>query len=107
DKKYLDFSRTSKAQVANISEDLKAKIKSSFEKIYNTTFEGAIIRGDFFVVGDEVYLNEINPIPGSMANYLFDDFNAVLTGVSKCLPVKNKITITYEYVNKIQSAKGK
>jgi len=107
DKKYLDFSRTSKAQVADITDALVEKIKTSFEKIYNTTFEGAIIRGDFFVVDDEVFLNEINPIPGSMANYLFDDFNAALTDLSSSLPVKNKINITYEYVNKIQSAKGK
>ena len=107
DKKYLDFSRTSKAQVANISDTLAEEIKSSFKKIYNTAFEGAIIRGDFFVVGEEVFLNEINPIPGSMANYLFDDFNTVLTNLSSGLPSKNKINITYEYVNKIQSAKGK
>jgi len=107
DKKYLDFSRTSKAQVANISDTLVEKIKSSFKNIYNTSFEGAIIRGDFFVLDEEVFLNEINPIPGSMANYLFDDFNAVLTDLSKFLPQKNKINITYEYVNKIQSAKGK
>ena len=107
DKKYLDFSRTSKAQVANIDENLQEKIKQSFKKIYNTSFEGALIRCDFFVVDNEVFLNEINPIPGSMSNYLFDDFNTVLTSLSKSLPNKNKINITYEYVNKIQASKGK
>jgi len=107
DKKYLDFSRTSKAQVADINETLQNKIKESFKSIYNTTFEGAIIRGDFFVIDDVVYLNEINPIPGSMANYLFDDFNSLLINLSKSLPSKNKINITYDYVNKIQCAKGK
>jgi len=107
DKKYLDFSRTSKAQVANINETLQNKIKESFKSIYNNTFEGAIIRGDFFVIDDVVYLNEINPIPGSMANYLFDDFNSLLLNLSKSLPCKNKINITYDYVNKIQCAKGK
>jgi len=107
DKKYLDFSRTSKAMVADIDEELQNKIKQSFAKIYNTTFEGALIRCDFFVVDDVVYLNEINPIPGSMSNYLFEDFNKVLTSLTACLPVKNKINITYEYVNKIQASKGK
>lgn len=107
DKKYLDFSRTSKAQVADISESLQVKIKESFKKIYNTSFEGSIIRCDFFVVDEEVYLNEINPIPGSMANYLFDDFNGVITKLTQSLPKKNKINITYEYVNKIQASKGK
>lgn len=107
DKKYLDFSRTSKAQVADINETLQDKIKNSFKSIYNTAFEGSLIRCDFFVVEDEVFLNEINPIPGSMANYLFDDFNGVIRGLSKSLPKKNKINITYEYVNKIQASKGK
>jgi D-alanine-D-alanine ligase len=107
DKKYLDFSRTSKAQVANISDELQEKIKNSFESIYNTAFEGALIRCDFFVVDEEVFLNEINPIPGSMSNYLFDDFNKVLTLLVSSLPKKNKINITYEYVNKIQASKGK
>ncbi len=106
-KKYLDFSRTSKVQVADIDKELQDKIKQSFKNIYNTAFEGALIRCDFFAVNNEVYLNEINPIPGSMANYLFDDFNKVLTSLSNNIPKKNKINITYDYVNKIQSSKGK
>ena len=71
------------------------------------TFEGSLIRCDFFVVDNEVYLNEINPIPGSMANYLFDDFNKIMTSLSHSLPKNKKINITYEYVNKIQASKGK
>lgn len=107
DKKYLDFTRTSKVTPANIEDTLEFKLKQTFQKIYNNTFEGSLIRCDFFVVDDEVYLNEINSIPGSMANYLFDNFNKVLDGLSKSLPKKQIINITYEYVNKIQSAKGK
>ncbi|WP_320033369.1 D-alanine--D-alanine ligase [Halarcobacter sp.] len=107
DKKYLDFARTSTALKADISEELASKIKESFKKIYNTTFEGALIRCDFFVIDDEVYLNEINPVPGSMANYLFEDFNKTLVSLSSSLPKQKSIKITYDYVNKIQSAKGK
>lgn len=86
---------------------MKDKIKDSFKKIYNNNFEGSLIRCDLFVVEDEVYLNEINPIPGSMANYLFKDFNNVLTSLAKSLPKQKDIKITYEYVNKIQASKGK
>ncbi|WP_321468391.1 D-alanine--D-alanine ligase [Halarcobacter sp.] len=107
DKKYLDFARTSTALKADISDELASKIEESFKKIYNTTFEGALIRCDFFVIDDEVYLNEINPVPGSMANYLFKDFNKTLVSLSSSLPKQKSIKITYEYVNKIQSAKGK
>ena len=107
DKKYLDFSRTSKVLQADISDALKNKLKEAFVKIYNTQFEGALIRCDFFVLNDDVYLNEINPIPGSMSNYLFEDFTNIITSLAKSLPKPQKINITYEYVNKIQSAKGK
>ncbi len=107
DKKYLDFARTSKALEADISQEVASKIKDSFKSIYNTLFDGSLIRCDFFVLDDEVYLNEINPIPGSMSNYLFEDFNTVLTSLAKNLPTQKHINITYEYVNKIQASKGK
>lgn len=107
EKKYLDFNRSDIVSKADISNDLLIKLRENFEKIYNITFEGSIIRCDFFVVDGEVYLNEINSIPGSMANYLFDDFNEVFVNLSENLPRSKKIQINYEYVNTIQSAKGK
>lgn len=42
-----------------------------------------------------------------MANYLFEDFNGVIEGISRSLPKRRDISINYDYVNKIQSAKGK
>jgi D-alanine-D-alanine ligase len=107
DKKYLDFARTERVSIADISDELKEKLKASFDTIYNTTFDGSMIRCDFFVIDDEVYLNEINPIPGSMANYLFEDFDSTLNELAKSLRLRDKIKISYDYVNKIQSAKGK
>jgi len=107
EKKYLDFNRSEVVTNADISEELVKKLQNNFAKIYNTTFEGSLIRCDFFVVDGEVYLNEINSIPGSMANYLFDDFNAILDSLSNNLPREKKIQINYDYVNTIQSAKGK
>lgn len=107
DKKYLDFARSSTAAKADISEALEEKLKNTFKKVYNTLFDGSLIRCDFFVIDDEVYLNEINPIPGSMSNYLFSDFNKVISSLASALPRKHKINVTYEYVNKINAAKGK
>jgi len=107
DKKYLDFSRTSKAKEVDLGEKLNTQIKESFKRLYNTLFEGSIIRCDFFVVDDKVYLNEINSIPGSMANYLFEDFANLFEEVANNLPQKKHIPITYEYVNKIHASKGK
>jgi len=107
DKKYLDFNRSETVTNADISDELVQKLQDSFKKVYNITFEGSLIRCDFFVVENEVYLNEINSIPGSMANYLFEDFNNILENLSNCLPIDKKIQINYDYVNTIQSAKGK
>jgi len=107
DKKYLDFSRTSTVQKAEIDEFLEENLKLAFQKIYGTIFEGSLIRCDFFVVDGKVLLNEINPIPGSMANYLFSDFDNTIKSLSNFLPKSKKIEIKYQYINSIQKAKGK
>lgn len=105
--KYLDFSRTAQVLQADISEELAQKLKDSFVKIYDNAFEGALIRCDFFVIDNEVYLNEINPIPGSMANYLFEDFATTLELLAHNLPKKHAIKVSYKYIEQIHHAKGK
>ena len=107
EKKYMDFSRDSQVLAADISDALKAKIQENFKKIYAPLFKGSIIRCDFFVVDDEVLLNEINPIPGSMANYLFEDFEGMVHRLSNNLPKEQNIAVDYQYIHSIQSAKGK
>ena len=107
EKKYMDFSRSEQVLKADISDELIQKLHVSFEKVYRGMFEGALIRCDFFVVNDEVLLNEINPIPGSMANYLFEDFTAVIKDLSDSLPNSKKVKISYDYIHSISQAKGK
>jgi D-alanine-D-alanine ligase len=107
EKKYMDFSRSEQAQKADISSELEIKLKQNFEKVYKNLFEGSLIRCDFFVVDGEVYLNEINPIPGSMANYLFEDFEGSLELLSNSLPHVKKAKVNYEYIHSISQAKGK
>ena len=107
EKKYLDFSRDSRVMEADIDDGLKEQIRESFKKIYDPLFLGSVIRCDFFVAEGEVLLNEINPIPGSMANYLFEDFEAMIGRLAKNLPKEKVITIDYSYIHSIQNAKGK
>ncbi len=107
EKKYMDFSRDSQVLAADITDELKRKIQESFKKVYDPLFKGSIIRCDFFVVDGEVLLNEINPIPGSMANYLFEDFEGMVERLKNNLPKEQKITVDYQYIHSIQSAKGK
>lgn len=103
--KYLDFSRTDQVSKAQIPIDIEQSLQENFIKLYQNCFEGSLIRCDFFVIENEVYLNEINPIPGSMANYLFEDFQSVLENLA--LPHKREINESYAYIHKIQKAKGK
>jgi D-alanine-D-alanine ligase len=107
EKKYMDFSRSEQVLKADIDEELVTKLKSNFEKVYRGLFDGSLIRCDFFVVDGEVLLNEINPIPGSMANYLFEDFGASIESLSNSLPSANHAKVSYDYIHSISQAKGK
>ncbi|WP_024954643.1 D-alanine--D-alanine ligase [Sulfurospirillum arcachonense] len=107
DKKYLDFSRTKRVNEAELSNEVVKKLQEAFIKLYEPLFAGALIRCDFFILNNEIYINEINPVPGSMANYLFDDFNTCILDLSKFLPTSVNVNKEYKYINSIQAAKGK
>lgn len=107
DKKYLDFARSSSVSEAEISTELKTQMEEAFKKIYDPLFEGSLIRCDFFYHDEKLYLNEINPIPGSMANYLFDNFVDIITKLAVSLPKTSLPQVSYGYIHQVQSAKGK
>ena len=107
EKKYMDFSRSATVSSAEIDDKLVSDLQNTFAKIYTNLFEGALIRCDFFVVDGEVYLNEINPIPGSMANYLFADFSHTISRLLTSLPNRKRASVDYQYIHSISSAKGK
>ena len=105
--KYLGFSGEIKSPKAEISVDLEQELKAAFASLYDGGhFQGALIRCDFFIINDKVFLNEINPNPGSLANYLFDDFSFEIQKLaSKVKPEKN-VNITYKFINSIVRDKG-
>ena len=69
--------------LSNIKKELSQKIKTITEKVYRKADFIGVIRIDYLVVGEKVYLNEINSVPGSLAYYLFcesvKDFSSMLT----------------------------
>lgn len=67
--KYV--SPTPKKFPADIPEEIAAKIRETTSFIYRKLEFSGVIRIDYLVSGDEVYLNEINSVPGSLAYYLF------------------------------------
>ncbi len=105
DTKYLDFAREESIKEADINENLKKEMKEAFSKIYNTMFINSIIRCDFFIYENKVFLNEINSIPGSMANYLFDDFEKAVHNIFSSFKKDKKINIEYSYIENIRKAK--
>ncbi|QWU80018.1 D-alanine--D-alanine ligase [Campylobacter novaezeelandiae] len=105
--KYLSFSSHTTIKEAPLEERLKEKLKENFKKIYNPLFKGALIRCDFFIINDEVYLNEINPNPGSLANYLFDNFTEVLQKLAQNCKNEKSLQIEYKFLNSINGQKGK
>lgn len=68
---------------------------SLFKKIgmdvYRLLKCSGIIRIDFFKIDDKIYVNEINPIPGSLGLYLFDDAKRVLVEEINLATNKNKV----------------
>ena len=107
EKKYMDFARDAQVQAAQIDTELSEALQNLFQRLYWPLFKGSVIRCDFFVRDGQVYLNEINPIPGSMAHYLFDDFEGTLERMVAHLPSSQEIAIDYQYIHTIHSAKGK
>lgn len=79
DDKYIKGSKSSNANAiylgGNIKADLlseqKTQIKMYSKRLYDTLDLKGIVRFDYMVTNDKIYLNEINTIPGSLANYLF------------------------------------
>ncbi len=59
---------------ANIDDETLAKIKRIVQSLYAQLDMFGIVRFDFMIdKKGKLYLNEVNTIPGSMANYLFGD----------------------------------
>ncbi len=70
---------------ADIPTDISDLIKNITEKVYSTLNMRGIVRFDFILCGNDVYLSEVNTVPGSLSYYIlskgFKDFYKVLSAV--------------------------
>lgn len=70
---------------AHLDKKTADKIKDCVRKIYGAFGVRGVVRADFLVSGKEVYFNELNTVPGSLACYLFGEkltqSRAFLTGL--------------------------
>ncbi len=58
---------------ADIDKEVSDEIKRITENVYRKTFVHGVIRIDYLLCDGEIYLNEVNTVPGSLAMYLFKD----------------------------------
>lgn len=60
------------SKTATLEKEILDKIKEVSKNVYEKFDLKGIVRMDFIVKDEKVYLNEINTIPGSLAFYLFE-----------------------------------
>lgn len=78
DDKYQTSSMDNMKRIApaRIDEFVEKEIKNISQKLYVNLDMFGIVRFDFIIDSDDnLYVNEVNTIPGSMANYLFDEYS--------------------------------
>ena len=70
---------------ADITADTAKLIKDTTRKVYSDLNMRGVVRFDYIISGGEIYLSEVNTVPGSLSYYLlssgFKDFFAVLNAV--------------------------
>lgn len=82
-KKTGGMASLSRELPAKINSKLRARIEDIAKKSFKLIRAKGMLRIDFMYVNNEIYVTEINPIPGSMAFYLWE-----ASGIS----FKNQIT---------------
>ena len=97
---------------ANIPLQVSEKIQKITKKVYEKCEFSGVIRIDYLIYNGEVYLNEINSVPGSMAYYLFannfNEYTEILTSlISTAINEKFCLDgLNYEYFSKVLNVKG-
>lgn len=100
---------------ADIPKEISNKIRAITQRIYRKCDFSGVIRIDYILHNNKIYVNEINSIPGSLAYYLFSDtlkgFSNLLTNLINSAIIKklNELNLEYNYssnVLQIDSVKG-
>ena len=94
DDKYLRGSKSGKGQgmeslarkvPAPISDELTARIRQMTQQVYRAMDCKGVVRIDYMLDGDDLYINEINLIPGSLAFYLWEPLGISFKDMLDCM----------------------
>ncbi len=75
DNKYSDSFKLMHQNLLN--SELYEEFCAVARRVYHLIHASGIIRIDFFLIGNEIYVNEVNTTPGALSMYLFPDFDKV------------------------------
>lgn len=92
-----------KVMPARISEAERAQVERLTGEVFKAIGGGGVARVDFMLKGGEVFVNEINTVPGSLAYYLFKDKYTLKTLTERLIEIakkrhaaKNALVYTYK-----------
>lgn len=114
DDKYINSAKAAQKKEfpAKIEQSLAEKVTELTKCVYKDFNLSGVVRVDFLVENNNVYINEINAIPGSLAHYLFAK-TMNISALSKsmieeavCRRQKEKELITSFYSNVLAHYKG-
>jgi len=111
--KYISGSKKSVKRIypANVSKEIKKQIQQTSKEIFDKFELCGVARIDYIVKDDEVYVNEINSIPGSLAYYLFEreeySFTEVIDKLIECAIKKfeDEKQLTYTFESNVLNSK--
>ena len=71
--KYINYVKyqPKREYPAKISKEKTLEIQRLTKRLYEDFEMSGVVRIDYLIDGEEIYVNEINTIPGSLAHYLF------------------------------------
>ncbi|MCY7395445.1 MAG: hypothetical protein LH468_04670 [Nocardioides sp.] len=94
---------------ADISPELRATIRGLAERVVELTGLTGVVRIDFLSDGSDVYVNEVNSIPGALALYLWPDTPAsevLLAALAEAERAPARATSNYEEGVALRAAGG-
>jgi D-alanine-D-alanine ligase len=60
---------------ADIEPEMRERVQAAAVAAFNALGCGGVARADFLLKDGELYINEINSVPGALSNYLFPDLS--------------------------------
>jgi len=104
--KYISGSKKAVKRIypAKVNKEIKTQIQQLSKEIFEKFELCGVARIDYIVKNEEIYVNEINSIPGSLAYYLFEreeySFTEVIDKLIECgikkFKEENQLTYTFE-----------